>query len=75
MLYNFLLINKLYYFCRTCSPRLTFSQDDRLVGEGEDIGDGLEGDLAINDVEALRQSRIVLAGLLPTLIGQGNAIT
>ena len=53
MLYNFLLINKLYYFCRTCSPSLTLGQDDWLVGEAEDIGDGLEGNLAINDVEAL----------------------
>ena len=40
----------------------------------EDVGNSLEDHLALDDVQTLGQCRIVLAGLLPALVSEGDGI-
>ena len=42
--------------------------------EAEDVGDGLEGDLALHDVQALGQGGVIFTGLLPALVGEGEGV-
>ena len=51
-----------------------FSIFQRFEGEGEDVGDGFEDDVAIDDVETFGEGGVVLAGLLPAFVGQGQGI-
>ena len=40
----------------------------------EDVGDGFENYLTLDDVEALGQCGIVLAGLPPAFVGEGEGV-
>lgn len=45
-----------------------------MVFKSEDIRNGLVGHFALYDVQTLGQGGIVLASLLPTLVGQSDGI-
>ena len=45
-----------------------------MIFKSEDIGDGLVGYFALNDVKALGQGGVVFASLLLALVGQSDGI-
>ena len=57
------------HWCQRC-PLLRL----RFVRQAKDIGNSLIGNLALYYIQALGQSRVILASLLPALIGQSHSV-